>query len=74
VDKLTDIETKLAHQDKIIDDLNDVVIAQSREIDRLKKLIGGMQDKLYKIETTQPSGEEGLSATEVAALNKPPHY
>ena len=35
-DRLTDIEITIAHQQKMIDELNDVIISQGKEIDALK--------------------------------------
>ncbi len=73
---LEDIETMIAHQDQQIQELNDVVIAQGREIDALKKYL---QNQKLKIETLENNlsgsrNNEPMSATEEAALNKPPHY
>jgi uncharacterized coiled-coil protein SlyX len=35
--RLLTLETKLAYQDKLIEDLNDVVIEQRREVDDLRR-------------------------------------
>jgi SlyX protein len=72
---LNRIEETLAHQEQKIQDLSDMVTRQWDEIDILKKRLNKMQDKMaYMSESAQPTGEEGLSVSEIAALNKPPHY
>ena len=66
-DRLIDIETKLAYQEKTIKDLNDVICEQQKEIDRL----GSVCDRLMK------QGEEYaqfVSGIDAPANEKPPHY
>lgn len=62
--RIADIEMTLAHQEQTITELNDVVTAQWKEIERLKK---SLDKTLAKIEQLQ-DGEE------IAADQKPPHY
>lgn len=61
--RLIEIETAIANQEKILDDLNQVVIAQGRQIDNLilqnKYLLSVLDNDVVK-----PSGEEV----------PPPHY
>lgn len=75
-DKISDIETMLAHQDQQIQELNDVVIAQGQEIDALKKYVKAQKSKLQELENNigELGNSDPISATEEAALNKPPHY
>ncbi|WP_027362848.1 SlyX family protein [Desulfospira joergensenii] len=65
--RLIDMETKLAYQEKIIKDLNDVVCEQQKVIEKLeagyKKLT-----KLFNEQAKMVSGIEG------PADEKPPHY
>ncbi len=68
------IEETLAHQEQQIQDLNDVVTKQWAEIDRLTKMLGRLKHKVEEIEVSKGDDGEGLSVTEEAALNKPPHY
>lgn len=72
-EKLAEIQEFLAHQDRQIQDLNEVVTAQAKEIDTLKKYI---KIKFDKIENNlQGINEENhKSVSEEAAANKPPHY
>lgn len=75
MDNRTDkIEETLAHQEQQINDLNDIVTKQWNEIDRLTKTIERLGHKVQELETVKSEDREGLSVTEEAALNKPPHY
>ncbi|MBQ8464827.1 MAG: SlyX family protein [Alphaproteobacteria bacterium] len=61
--RLIEIESAIANQDKIIDDLNQMVIVQGKQIDNLVKqnqyLLSVLED-----ETVKPLSEE----------TPPPHY
>ena len=61
--RLIDIETSLATQQKMLDDLNDVIIAQGKTIDKLLKENSYLLS-LIKDETVKPLSEE----------TPPPHY
>ncbi|NQZ14906.1 MAG: SlyX family protein [Alphaproteobacteria bacterium] len=75
MDNRTDkIEETLAHQEQQISDLNDIVTKQWKEIDRLTKALSRLGDKVEELEANKSDDGEGLSVTEEAALNKPPHY
>lgn len=74
-DKLTHLEELITHQEKQIHDLSDVVVQQGKDIDLLKKHILHLKDKIDAAEQGGGNNPEaGLNATEIAALNKPPHY
>lgn len=62
--RLAALETHLTHLEHQYDQLNEVLIAQSREITRLK----GVQQKI--VETLEAAEGERIRATE----SKPPHY
>lgn len=72
--KFDSIETALMHQDKQIQDLNEMVNAQWQEIDRLKRRLDLALGKLSALETAAPDQNRDLSVSEIAALEKPPHY
>ena len=61
--RLMDIEMAIAHQDKIIDDLNQVVILQGKQIDNLLRQNQYLLSVLES-DTVKPQGEEV----------PPPHY
>lgn len=62
-ERLTDIEIMLANQQKMLDDLSDVIFAQGKTIDQLKKQLEYLQN-IIKEETVKPLSEE----------TPPPHY
>ena len=61
--RLIDIETALATQQKMLDDLNDVIITQGKAIDKLMKENSYLLN-LIKDDTVKPLSEE----------TPPPHY
>lgn len=61
MDRMEELESKLAHLMRAVDDLSDIVARQSREIDRLTRL------------TALLSEREGDMASP-AAHQPPPHY
>lgn len=76
-DRLAKVEELLAHHEQKIDDLSDVVQRQWDEIDILKKRSAGLQARIGELEDSAKDGggdDKGLSVTEIAARNKPPHY
>ena len=64
----TKIEETLTHQAQQIQDLSDVVISQSKEIEELKKSIAKLQGKIEMIESDESASTENLADV------KPPHY
>ncbi len=74
-DPIHNIEETLSHQERQIQDLSDMVAQQWQEIDALKKAIRALHQKISS--SAQDAGEaraEGLSVTEQALQDKPPHY
>ena len=72
-DRLNKIEEMLAHQDRLIEELNDVVSTQMREISGLKNYILQIKDKMDDFAHSN-DGKMPLSPGEQAARDKPPHY
>lgn len=72
----TKIEETLAHQEQQISELSEIVTRQWEEIELLKKQLARFKDKIEGLEDeiNAGSGEKGMSVTEIAARNKPPHY
>ena len=65
MDRLDSIETHMAHLAKTVDDLNEVVSRQADDIDRLRKTVGMLVDRVRDIE---PEG--GI----ILGDERPPHY
>lgn len=65
-DRLVDIEVKLAHQDQLLFDLNDVVTRQQAKIMRLEELCNSLVVRVRSIGEDLPDeGEQD---------ERPPHY
>lgn len=69
VERLTKIESDLAHLSKLFDDLNKVVTDQNKEIFDQSRTIKRLKDELKTLKE-KPSGGESFSLED----EKPPHY
>ncbi|AZZ36928.1 hypothetical protein CIK05_09035 [Bdellovibrio sp. qaytius] len=63
--RLVDLETKIAFQDQIIEDLNTVVIGQQKQIDQLEESFALFKAQAHAVQ----SGDN-----EIRPHEKPPHY
>ena len=74
-DRFNSIEEVLAHQEKQLHELSEMVSDQWKEIDILKNQARLMKDKIKNLEESQESKSDGeLSVSEMAEREKPPHY
>lgn len=64
-ERFVDIEIKLAHQEDMVDELNQVVYRQGRQIDQLEALVSKLADHIRT--SAQNSGSGPVN-------EKPPHY
>lgn len=72
---LRSLETIIAHHERQIQDLSDIVTAQAGEIAALKARLERTNRKLLEVEIAASEGEKGpLSAADQALRDKPPHY
>ena len=60
------LEVRIAHQDRVIEDLNASVTEQWKQIDGLAKQVARLTDRLQRVEDTAPSSD--------APDPPPPHY
>lgn len=65
-DRLIEIETKLAHQEQLVNELNDVITEQQARIMQLEQLSKSLIDRVRAI--GESGGEEGPTD------ERPPHY
>jgi len=65
-DRFIDIETKLAHQEHTIAELNDVVAMHQEKIMQLEQLCASLADRLRSIGEALP--------TDAPQDERPPHY
>lgn len=63
-DRFVDIEIKLAHQEDMVEELNQVVYQQSRRIDQLEAMVGQLAEH---IRNSAQSGPNPVN-------EPPPHY
>lgn len=64
--RFIDLETKIIHQEDMLEKLNQIVYQQQNQIDQLEALIAGLGKRLQEV---KEGGPEIGSASE-----KPPHY
>ena len=65
-DRLVEIETKLAHQEHLLDELNNVITTQQATIMRLEERYEILVSKLRSISEALPADSE--------PDERPPHY
>ncbi|MFC5476328.1 SlyX family protein [Paraherbaspirillum soli] len=65
-DRIVDIESKLAHQEDLLDELNKLVYQQQQKIDQLETLCAALA---RKIKDASDKANEGQVPHE-----RPPHY
>lgn len=65
-DQLVDLQTRLAYQEDMLSQLNDVVISQQTELERLR---GDVRDLLRMV-----GDERGAAASPGSVEETPPHY
>ena len=63
--RIADLETHVSHQDKTIEDLNDMITQQWKIIDKLSAHVKGLKSRVDEVEDQAHTG---------AAENRPPHY
>lgn len=72
-DLLYEMQMMLAHHERQIDDLSEMLRQQWHEIDNLKRQLERANAKIGELETIDPNAKP-LSVSEMAAMEKPPHY
>lgn len=63
-DRFVDIEIKLAHQEDLVESLNQMVYQQNRRIDQLEAIVAQLAER---VRNQAESGQSPLN-------EKPPHY
>ena len=74
--KFEKIEMVLAHQDRQIQDMSEMINVQWKQIEMLKRRLDMAQSKLSALESSagDSARDAELSVAEIAARDKPPHY
>ena len=65
-DEIIDLQTKLSFQDGLLEELNQVVIDQQKQISRLELALETMKIQINTMQSTQAEGE--------TIEPPPPHY
>ena len=65
-ERFVDLETRLAHQDQMLRELNDVVTDQQAKIMQLEELCRSLIDRVRSLGDGLPAGDPGDE--------RPPHY
>ena len=67
------LEERLAHLNRAVDDLSDVVTRQGREIDRLTRIVSLLAERELGREMGREMGHD-MDGEAPAANQKPPHW
>jgi SlyX protein len=65
--RLVDVEIRVTHQEALLETLNDVVVSQQQQIDRLDEALKQARKRLQELDT-------GPGVTTEAEEPPPPHY
>ena len=65
-DRFIDMETRLAHQEHLLAQLNDAVVNQQAQVTELERLYRSLLDKMISISDALPGGQ--------VTDERPPHY
>jgi len=68
--RLVEIETKIAFQEDLVQELNTIVYEQQKKIDRLEALCNSLVDHIKDLSMAVAEG----NAAAGAADERPPHY
>jgi len=63
-DRFVDIEIKLAHQEDLVETLNQTIYQQGRRIDQLEAMLAKLADHVRNL---QEAGQQPIN-------ERPPHY
>jgi len=71
--RVVELEARVAFQDDTIGQLNDVVVEQREQIDRLERLCEALRARLVQLGTDGGGGLEDASG-DPFEHDRPPHY
>tara|TARA_R110000772_G_scaffold111396_1_gene215229 strand:- start:1400 stop:1600 length:201 start_codon:yes stop_codon:yes gene_type:complete len=64
-EELIELQSQLAFQEQTITELNEALISQQQQLDRLQKQLAMLMDRLKEVEGAAPDAGQD---------EKPPHY
>ncbi len=62
-ERITELEIRMEHQDKLIADLNDVITDQWKKLDMLERQLKRLGEDIESLQPAEATGNQ-----------KPPHY
>ena len=62
--RIDELESRFTHQERLVNELSEVVWSQQQQLDTLKRMVGQLEQKL--------GADPGL--VDAKADEKPPHY
>ncbi len=65
-ERLEELEVKISYQERLIQELNDVIVLQQRQVDKLEESILQVREYLCR--------EQGQRSATEREENPPPHY
>jgi len=65
-ERFVDLESRLAHQDQLLGELNDVVTSQQAKLMQLEALVKSLTERFRSMAETMPA--------EDSSDERPPHY
>lgn len=65
-DDIIDLQTRVAFQDGLLEELNQVLTNQQQQISRLENTMGVMRSQIETMQSSQPEGD--------VVEPPPPHY
>ncbi len=73
---LQNLEIMLAHHERQINDLSEMISDQWKQIEALKRQLVNAEGKLKALEAgaAESAQDAGMSVSDIAARDKPPHY
>lgn len=69
-DRLIEIETKIAFQEDLVQELNKIVYQQQKKIDRLEAICNSLVEHVRELSRAVAEGSRGEGAVD----ERPPHY
>ena len=65
-ERLIELESRIAHQDQVLHELNEVVTDQQAQLTQLKEMYRSLVDRVRALGEGMPAGDPGDE--------RPPHY
>ena len=70
-DRITELEIQLAHVQRLYEQLNEVVTAQSKEIERFERRFHQLQTQLKELKEQHPTVDKKTSNSQVNHITHP---